>query len=114
MGVRIVGIDKMSHEEVQSELDRGGRFVMFEYCISLVVVTMRRPSNIHLVRADESPVRKSMPFIVLSLLLGWWGIPWGPIHTCKALYTNLTGGHDVTTEVTAQASQPLPRADAAV
>jgi hypothetical protein len=24
----------------------------------------------------------------LSLLLGWWGIPWGPIYTIRALAIN--------------------------
>ena len=24
----------------------------------------------------------------LSLLLGWWGIPWGPIYTIRALVIN--------------------------
>ena len=32
---------------------------------------------------------------LITLLLGWWGIPWGPIRTVQALYINLRGGQMV-------------------
>jgi ATP-dependent phosphoenolpyruvate carboxykinase len=32
-------------------------------------------------------------------LLGWWGIPWGPIYTIAAVVTNIRGGKDVTAEI---------------
>jgi hypothetical protein len=47
----------------------------------------------------ESPVRQALPYTIVSLLLGWWGIPWGPLHTIEALKTNLNGGIDVTSDV---------------
>jgi hypothetical protein len=31
-----------------------------------------------------------------SLLLGWWGIPFGPVYTLQALYRNLAGGDQIT------------------
>ena len=37
----------------------------------------------------------AIPYILISLLFGWWGIPWGPIFTIKSLYTNLNGGMEV-------------------
>jgi len=27
-----------------------------------------------------------------TLLLGWWGIPWGPIYSVQAIFSNLFGG----------------------
>ncbi len=30
-----------------------------------------------------------------TLLLGWWGFPWGPIRTIRALYHNLSGGESM-------------------
>ena len=27
--------------------------------------------------------------LLKSLLLGWWGIPWGPIRTIESVFTNI-------------------------
>jgi hypothetical protein len=35
-------------------------------------------------------------FTMVSLLLGWWGIPFGPIFTVRAVVKNLSGGQVVT------------------
>ena len=32
---------------------------------------------------------------LFSLLLGWWGIPWGPIWTIKGVIRNLAGGRKI-------------------
>ncbi len=98
---KIVGIEGMTGADLQMHLSSGGKFVIFPYCISIIVLTFRRGSNIHFIRAGENAVSKSVPFILLSLLLGWWGIPWGPIHTVGSVVTNLKGGKDVTSEVLA-------------
>jgi hypothetical protein len=36
-----------------------------------------------------------MPWIALTSLLGWWGIPWGPIYSIQSLVTNFRGGKQV-------------------
>lgn len=89
----------MGADEINVELQRGGKFVIYQYCISLFVITFKRPSNIYFVKADESAVVKSLPFTAISLFLGWWGIPWGPIYTVGSFITNFQGGKDVTNEV---------------
>jgi hypothetical protein len=33
---------------------------------------------------------------LVTVLLGWWGVPFGPVFTCVALYRNLRGGHEHT------------------
>jgi hypothetical protein len=33
---------------------------------------------------------------MVSLLLGWWGVPWGLIYTPLTLWSNLSGGREVT------------------
>ena len=97
--MNIHGIAGLSEEEIRLELDRGARFVVFEYCISIVVMTFKRPSDIFFIRAGESAVARSLPYILISLLFGWWGIPWGPIYTIWALVTDLSGGKDVTADL---------------
>ena len=42
---------------------------------------------------------RAFPYSLLTLVLGWWGIPWGLIYTPLALMTNFSGGRDVTAEV---------------
>lgn len=96
---KIKNLGDLSLEEIQDELLSGARFLVFEYCISLILVTFKRRSSIYFVRAGESPWRKSIGFTLITILLGWWGIPWGPIYTVKALYINLRGGLDITEDL---------------
>ena len=92
----IRGIEGMTAEQVNFEVQRGGKFVVYHYCISIVVMTFRRGSDVYFVRAGESRVKKGMPWTLLTLVAGWWGIPFGPIFTITSLVTNLKGGKDVT------------------
>ena len=64
----------------------------------------------------ERTAGKSAGFCGLSLLLGWWGIPWGPIWTIGTVFKNLTGGVDVTANVlqALNASAPIPQAPSAL
>jgi hypothetical protein len=77
----------------------GAKFVFYQYCVSILIMTFRRPSDIYFVRAGENAVAKGLPYTLLSLVAGWWGIPWGPIYTIGSVVTNLGGGKDVTQEV---------------
>jgi hypothetical protein len=62
-------------------------------------VTFRRVSHVYFLRQGESAVTKGLPFTLLSLVAGWWGIPWGPIYTIQSVYNNSRGGKDVTESV---------------
>ena len=111
MAVR--GVDGLSVADLTAELERGARFVRFHYCVSLLVITLRRPSDIFFLRPNEpAPTRQRVLYSVVTLLLGWWGIPWGPIYTVQSVYNNSRGGKDVTQSVVnslrAQAAQPQP------
>jgi hypothetical protein len=96
---RIDGTDGMTHAQLEEEARNGCRFVCYEYCISVLVLTFRRRSDVFFLRPGESALSKGLPYTVLSLFLGWWGFPWGLIYTPMALATNLRGGKDVTYEV---------------
>ena len=97
---KIVGLEDIkSGGELQQEIQQGGKFVMYQYCISLLVITFRRSSNVYFVSHEQNAVIKGLPFTLLSLVLGWWGIPWGPIYTIQSLWVNFKGGKDVTQEV---------------
>jgi len=95
----ITGIVNMSPDRLRHEIERGGKFVIFEYCISIVVLSFKRVSGVHFIKAEESAIRKGAIYSAISLLLGWWGIPWGPIWTVSSLVTNCRGGRDITSDV---------------
>ncbi len=112
MATKIRGIEGMKHGELDFELQRGAKFVLFQYCISVVILTFRRPSDIYFLRQGENAAVKGLPFTLLSLVAGWWGIPWGPIYTIQSVYNNSRGGKDVTQAVVnslrAQPASPIP------
>ena len=95
----IKGIEGLTVADVHQQVRQGAKFVTYGYCISLLVVTLRRTSDVHFVKAGESAVGGSVPYILLSLLLGWWGFPWGLIYTPMVVVQNLSGGTDVTGHV---------------
>lgn len=97
--MKIIGIETMSPDQIQWEVQRGGKFVVFQYTISIIVMTFRRGSDIYFIKAGEGTGSKGLPFTLMSLLLGWWGFPWGPIFTIGSLITNFSGGKNVTANV---------------
>ena len=99
---KIVGLEEIkSGGELQQELQQGGKFVMYQYCISILILTFKRSSNVYFIRHEENAIVKGLPFTLLSLVLGWWGIPWGPIYTVQSIWVNFQGGKDVTKEALA-------------
>jgi len=97
--IKIKGIESLSQSELDFELQRGAKLVLFQYCISIAVLTFRRSSDIYLIRSGENAIGKGLPFTLISLIAGWWGIPWGPIYTVQSLYYNFQGGRNVTEQV---------------
>jgi len=105
--LKVIGTEGISPQQIAEELQRGAKFVVYQYCISILIMTFKRGSDIYYVRPGESRVVKGLGFSGLSLVLGWWGIPWGPIYTIGSFITNFGGGKDVTAEV-AQSFFPQP------
>ena len=100
--MKIKGTKGMTIFQIQEEVTNGGRFVQFSYCFSIIVASFRQSSPVYLIKNGESAFLKSLPFSAISLLLGWWGIPWGVIYTVGCLYINAAGGKDVTAVVMRQ------------
>lgn len=95
----IKGIAGLTPQEIGFELNRGAKFVRYRYCVSVLVLTVMRGADIHFVPTNASRIKKGLPWTVLTLLAGWWGIPWGPIRSIQSLVINLRGGDDVTAAV---------------
>jgi hypothetical protein len=99
--MEVIGLENMTGSELRRELEKGAKFVIYQYCISVLIFTFRRSSDVYFIRAGESAKEQGVGFTLISLIFGWWGIPWGPIYTLQALATNAKGGKDVTQEVLA-------------
>lgn len=96
--MKIIGIEGLTVAQLDDELKKGGKFVAYQYCISIIIMTFRRSSNIYLIKGGESSFGKGLKYTLLTLIFGWWGLPWGPIYTIGSISTNCKGGKDVTQE----------------
>ena len=99
--MRVVGVEGMTVGEIEQAVAQGGRFVVFEYCISVIILSFKRGSDVRFIKPGESAIGRGLDCTATTVLLGWWGIPWGPIFSIMALCTNLGGGRDVTAEMMA-------------
>jgi hypothetical protein len=112
--MKIVGAEGLDAQAIRHEVGRGARFVLYTYCISIVVMTYKRPSNIYFIKPGQNRIIKGLPFVLLSLVLGWWGFPWGPVYTLQSVVNDLLGGKDVTDDIlTSLAPAPQPSVPAA-
>lgn len=98
----IKNIDGYTTEQLRQAVARGGKFVYFSYTISIAVMTFKRASSIVFIPEGESTFKHRAGYSAVNLVMGWWGIPWGPIYTIGAMATNMSGGKDVTAEVVSQ------------
>ena len=81
----------MTAHEVDFEVSRGARFIVYQYAFSVVIMSFKRNSPVVFVKAGENAVTKSLPWTLLTFLVGWWGFPWGLIYTPQVIYKNLQG-----------------------
>jgi hypothetical protein len=102
----------MNPSEVVFEVERGARFVYFDYVISVIIMSHRRNSPVFFLKPGESAVRKGLPYALLSLAFGWWGFPWGLTSTPGAIARTLRGGHDITAKVLSNTQGHMSRASA--
>jgi hypothetical protein len=105
--VRIIGLDNMSYGALAEDVGKGGRFVIFQYAISLLVVSFKKPTSIYYIPAGQGTFVKSLGASATSFFLGWWGFPFGLIFTIESLIINMRGGRDVTGDVMASIGADL-------
>ncbi len=75
---------------------RNVRMRAYLICYSLIFFTSKSPAPVRPV-CDSCRVTAGLPYSLLSLLFGWWGIPWGPIYTVQSIIQNFRGGAVVPT-----------------
>ncbi|WP_395748629.1 hypothetical protein [Prosthecobacter sp.] len=91
----------MSIQQIEEDVLRGGRFRIFRYNFSVIVLSFQRSSEVRYFRAGQGYGAHAWPWTLLSMVVGWWGFPWGIVFTIQTLFTNCMGGKDVTPELLA-------------
>lgn len=66
------------------------RIVVFKAVKSFVLVTIRKP--ISGIFCSDCAQKQSLKASAITWLLGWWGVPWGPVYSVQVLLTNMFGG----------------------
>lgn len=62
---------------------------------SFVYISVKTPSCYYIAGRDNIGFAKTA-YTLASVLIGWWGIPWGPIYTIQAIEKNISGGERTT------------------
>ncbi len=91
----------MSVNQLYQSLNGGGKIVIYGYCVSILAITFRLLSSPHFVKPNERLSKYRLGYNIRSLILGWWGLPWGPISTIDMIKINFKngGGIDVTADI---------------
>ena len=95
--MQINGLEGKSVTQLELELNRGGKFVVYLWVVSILIYTWKRPSAIYYIPPGGDRLSPGLLYSAISFFLGWWGI----FYTAESLYKYFTGGEDVTTEVRA-------------
>ena len=95
----ILGLEDRTVAQVEAEIAQGAHFVVYQWCASFLILTIKRGSDVHYIAPGRSRVTPGWEFTLITFLVGWWGIPWGPIYSIQSLITNFRGGRDVTLEI---------------
>lgn len=98
--IPIRGADGVCPGDLHHLLSTGGhRCVRFEYCVSVVVATFHYQTATCLTDSARTRFLYGLSYSVMALAFGPWGMPWGPILTAHAVWVNLSGGTDVTSQI---------------
>ncbi len=87
--------------QLKSQLEQGLRYVAFQYCVSIGFMTFKRTSRVYTLGPHDNRFLLGFRYSLVSLLFGWWGIPWGPIWTIETIIANCRGGKDITHQMIA-------------
>jgi len=95
-GKVVSGTEGLSVADVEQEVLKGGRFVIYAYNFSVLIMSFKRSSDLRFLRKGQDGALPAAGYTLLSLAVGPWGIPWGIIFTITSFFTNLAGGKDLT------------------
>lgn len=75
-------------------VNRATEVASFTMVFSFLIVTLTSKTRYYF--TDYGTGGAAAAPTIVTLLLGWWGLPWGIIRTIQALSRNISGGEIVT------------------
>ncbi|QLH44448.1 MAG: hypothetical protein HWD58_01740 [Bacteroidota bacterium] len=99
MVYRLVNLPTHQLQDLEEKIQRGGRFVVFPYAISFLVVTMQQLSPAIYISGDKDLNFFARKYVRKNYQYGLWAIPWGIIKTFDYLKAIREGGLDVTEDI---------------
>lgn len=87
----IVGAKRLTKEELQRKLNAGRKLVVYQFAFSIVFISYKMSSPVHLVKVGERR-KAAILWSIVSILFGPWGVPWGPIYVYQSIKHNNQGG----------------------
>lgn len=93
--------EDLTFERIPEIVSRGGKFVVYEYLFPRpLFAPVKRISRVYFLNPGEDAGKYAFRYNLATLLLGWWGLPFGPYYTLLTLKLNKTGV-DLTDDVLA-------------
>ncbi|MGB0431121.1 MAG: hypothetical protein ACPGLV_11655 [Bacteroidia bacterium] len=87
-----------NYAELENAIANGAQFKIYEFVISFGLA-IHRVSKAHIVPSEQKAYVAGLPYLFLSLILGWWSLPKGPYYVYLTIKTILNGGIDITEDV---------------
>jgi hypothetical protein len=94
--MKVRGIESMTLGMLVEQVKNGGRFVVFNWSVGLLIKSVQLPSAVYFVPPGGAASRNGFWRSLATLLTGWWAIPSGPLDTIGCLRENRAGGRDIT------------------
>jgi hypothetical protein len=100
MEIKLANHKSYTFEEIIEAKNDGGSFVTYQWIIPLpLFYPVRRLSKVYFIPKGGNKAKYAKKYNMISLIIGWWGLPWGPIFVNRSLSLNKKGGVDVTDDV---------------
>lgn len=82
----------LTFNDVSGQVRNGGKFVAFAYLFPRPIFPpVKRISRIYFLNPGEKASKYSFKYNLATLLIGWWGLPFGPYYTFIAIKGNKEG-----------------------
>lgn len=105
MVYRLENLPTHQLQDLVEKIQRGGRFVVFPYAISFLVVTLQQLSPAIYISGDEDLNFFARKYTRKNYQYGLWAIPWGLIKTFDYIKVIREGGMDVTEDIVLNLTQ---------
>jgi hypothetical protein len=73
------------------KVDSTLRASAFTYALSALVISLRRSASSGIF-CRSCRRKEGIKWSLLTSVVGWWGVPWGPIFSIQSIVRNLKGG----------------------